>query len=388
LFDSVATDAYKTDLAVYLDRFETQYNTLRLPAALLILVTTISGFLRQLRISAGKFWGVLFSGILAGLTTSIRFFGLYILLLVCLYMLLASLRDSLRILPIYIIAALITTYITWPFLWDAPVQRFIEVSMEMRSFAWSGSVLFNSELIKASDLPWNYFPHMMILQFTLPVLFLLLPGVFLSVKSVLKTTAKTKTILIILLWLLPLLVIMMLPDTVFYDNFRQVLFLVPPILLTAVLGLDFVVEKIQPWIGRIVIYILIILPGIIGIIQLHPYEYTYYNELIGNIEGAYGRYETDYWCTSTREGIEFLNQNAQNNAVIGYNKGLEQVMPFARSDLTVVKSNSDGSSAEITPDYIMLCLRGGLARSDQLTADAFYKVEKSGVPFLVIKEIH
>ena len=39
-------------------------------------------------------------------------------------------------------------------------------------------------------------------------------------------------------------------------------------------------------------------------VQLHPYEYIYYNRLIGGVTGADDRgYETDYWVTGYREGI-------------------------------------------------------------------------------------
>jgi len=388
LFQRVATDAYKTDLAFYLTRLESQYQFLRYPAAIGLLILTLCLFFRQLRLYPGRFWGILFAGIIAGLATSIRFFGLYVLVLIGLYMLLVSWRKTIRVLPIYGLAALLTTYLTWPFLWGAPVNRFIEVITEMSSFAWQGSVLYGGELFKAVDLPWDFIPRMMLLQLTLPVLILLLPGLYFTARQLLSASSGKKTYVIILLWLIPPLAAVMLPGTIFYDNFRQVLFLVPPIFIICTAGLGFLAEKIRLWPVKALVFFLAIFPGVLGIARLHPYEYAYYNALAGGISGAAGRYETDYWCTATREGIEYLNQEAPENTVIGYNKGLEQVMPFARTDLTVVMSNSDGSSAETPPDYIMLCLRGGLARSDQLTADAFYKVEKSGVPFLVIKEIH
>lgn len=42
-------------------------------------------------------------------------------------------------------------------------------------------------------------------------------------------------------------------------------------------------------------------------LRLHPYEYSYYNQFIGGIRGAYSRgFETDYWVTSYKEGVKEL----------------------------------------------------------------------------------
>ena len=44
-------------------------------------------------------------------------------------------------------------------------------------------------------------------------------------------------------------------------------------------------------------------------IKNNPYQYVYFNELVGGIDGAYGKYETDYYGLSMREGIEWLVKN-------------------------------------------------------------------------------
>ncbi|MBN1267936.1 MAG: hypothetical protein JXA25_20760 [Anaerolineales bacterium] len=385
LFQRVATDAYKTDLAVYLNRLESQYHFLRFPAAISLLILALYLFFRQLHLYPGGFWGILFAGIAAGLATSIRFFGLYVLALTGLYMLLVSWRKTIRVLPIYGLAALLTTYITWPFLWSAPVNRFNEVITEMSSFAWQGSVLYGGELFKAADLPWDFIPRMMLLQFTLPVLILLLPGLYFTARQLLSASSGKKTYVIILLWLIPPLAAVMLPGTVFYDNFRQVLFLVPPVFLICTAGLGFLAEKIRLWPVKALVFFLAIFPGVLGIARLHPYEYAYYNALAGGISGAAGRYETDYWCTATREGIEYLNQEAPENAVIGYNKGLEQVRVFARPDMTVLTSNAGKENNAPPLDYILVCLRGRLSPSDPSGETVIYQVERDGVPFLIVK---
>lgn len=43
--------------------------------------------------------------------------------------------------------------------------------------------------------------------------------------------------------------------------------------------------------------------------QLHPYEYLYFNALVGGLKGAAGRYETDYWGKTNREAILWLRDH-------------------------------------------------------------------------------
>jgi hypothetical protein len=42
------------------------------------------------------------------------------------------------------------------------------------------------------------------------------------------------------------------------------------------------------------------------IVRLHPYQMTYFNALAGGVGGAAGHYETDYWLTSYKEAIEWI----------------------------------------------------------------------------------
>lgn len=49
------------------------------------------------------------------------------------------------------------------------------------------------------------------------------------------------------------------------------------------------------------------------IVRLHPYQLTYFNELVGGLRGAEGRFETEYWLTSYKEAVEWLNDQADRS---------------------------------------------------------------------------
>ena len=69
------------------------------------------------------------------------------------------------------------------------------------------------------------------------------------------------------------------------------------------------------WLNPFLIF-LIVLPGILGIISLHPYQYTYYNSFVGGTKGAFRRYETDYWLTCYKEVFDQLNKRDENTKII------------------------------------------------------------------------
>ena len=90
-----------------------------------------------------------------------------------------------------------------------------------------------------------------------------------------------------------------------------------------------------------------------GIIKLHPYEYIYYNSFVGGVQGAASMYELDYWCTSGRDAIAYINGVAEYGSSVGIVGGpTSMVDSYARDDLVLM---------EITNlediDYIVGCKR-------------------------------
>jgi hypothetical protein len=44
----------------------------------------------------------------------------------------------------------------------------------------------------------------------------------------------------------------------------------------------------------------------VDMVRLHPYEYVYFNRSSGGLREAFGRYETDYWGASFKEGLQWV----------------------------------------------------------------------------------
>ncbi|MBK8514720.1 MAG: hypothetical protein IPL55_00085 [Saprospiraceae bacterium] len=49
------------------------------------------------------------------------------------------------------------------------------------------------------------------------------------------------------------------------------------------------------------------------ILRNHPFEYLYYNELVGGTGGAYSNYELDYSLNSLKQGSTWLKDYIRKN---------------------------------------------------------------------------
>ena len=60
--------------------------------------------------------------------------------------------------------------------------------------------------------------------------------------------------------------------------------------------------------------------------DLHAYEYVYFNELVGGIEGAKGNYDLDYWRICTKPAAQWLSTHYQS---LTHNPHPTVTSPFA-----------------------------------------------------------
>jgi hypothetical protein len=88
------------------------------------------------------------------------------------------------------------------------------------------------------------------------------------------------------------------------SNVRDTGTTILPALFTCGIGIQLIIERLKgPWSRGLLLY-LIAVDGIYGLISHHPYQYTYYNALVGGTQGAFRRFETDYWLTCYKEVME------------------------------------------------------------------------------------
>ncbi|MCJ7511717.1 MAG: hypothetical protein MUO23_01950, partial [Anaerolineales bacterium] len=298
-------------------------------------------------------WAVL-AGALLGFTVSIRQIGVFAGLLVSLYWLRRLHAAGLWVLVIYLLAGAVVTLATWPYLWAAPLQRFWEslalgADFEIHMTPYRGQWVFSDRI------PWHYFPTLASLELTIPAVALFISGIAIAGWRWTHQTIDRTVLGIVLLWLAAPLFGLIVLGMGAYNNIRQLHFALAPIFLIAGVGLSGLLMRVnRRWVEYLLLAALL-LPGVSGIVGAHPYEYTYFNALTGGTEGAQGNYALDYWCTSYREAMGFVNAVAEPGAKVMVMGPLRPAMAFARNDLEVLRNEGDRSVAGV--DYLLTCSR-------------------------------
>ena len=98
-----------------------------------------------------------------------------------------------------------------------------------------------------------------------------------------------------------------------FTGMRHFLFVIPAIAILAGIGLDVVILALErrrrifaggalafvaAWYGW----------NLTRLVELHPYEYLYYNQSVGGLQGASGRYVTDYWVNIMPAAVAELEE--------------------------------------------------------------------------------
>lgn len=320
-----------------------------------------------------KSLALILAAIVLGLTLSIRLSAPYIVILVGVYALTKREKQPLVAFIPYGALALLTSFLTWPYLWRDPIGRFMDSMSTMADYSVPSGEASRFLLLKLIGV-----------QLTEPVILFFLAGVILAVLNFAKVKFRSPFLLVLFWFFLPVTA-MLITQSSLYDNFRQLFFVLPPLFIMGGLVLDGLFNYFnRNWLNGVLIAVLA-LPGIYACLQLHPYEYIYYNSLVGGVKGAFRHYELDYWATSYKEAAKYLNEVAQVDASIGV-VGTDLIFkPYARPDLHVHYFNGvDGGEGF---DYVVISSRANNDLAICPDAKVVKTIERDGAVLTVIKQI-
>jgi hypothetical protein len=264
---------------------------------------------------------ILLASFFLGVDTSIRVLGPLAGILVGMYALTKLKQISLWTLIKYFAAYAFLTILfalaTWPYLWLSPIQKFIEVFGFMSGNPTELPVLFGGNIYIAGELPRRYLPVLLTLTLTEPVFPFFIIGLFLMLFR--KPTAGYRSLITdywilftILLWFFIPFAYVLLRKPPMYDGYRHFLFMLPPLFVFAGFAFERIFDLLKLRWLQIVLVVVLLAPAIYRSIQLHPYEYAYYNSFIGGTSGAFRTYETEYWLTCYKEAVEKFDQKDVN----------------------------------------------------------------------------
>lgn len=180
--------------------------------------------------------------------------------------------------------------------------------------------------------------------------------------------------------------------TPFYNGNRQFLFVVPP--LAAVAGAA--VAAFFRSGGRTArIFATALLAVAFGVtlvdmVELHPYQSVYFNRLVaGGVRRAALRYETDYWCSTYKEGLDWVvdhysRRSLHERVKVAGNSTLIQVS----YDLRRTEERRRRFQPVTVHDEPNVVLATTALGDDKRTAGRpIHVVEREGAPLLYVFEV-
>jgi len=330
---------------------------------------------------------VLFAGIVVGLTSSIRVLGPAAGALIALYLIGKRKKEAFPIIWAYGIIGFLVMYITWPGLWRNPLYNFMWSFAKTQNFDWDGKFLYAGNYYLFGEQPRSYLPVVISIQITLTAILPFLIGLIASITKSIKRQLDWMKVAVIALWFFVPLVLVVLLEPKIYDNSRHFLFILSPIFVFAAIGLQALFDLIKRPVLQVVLILVLILPNIFSLIQLHPYQYIYYNALTNGVSGAFRQFEMDYWGTSYREAAMYINQIAPPGAHIIVFGAPQLVETYVRDDLNIEKYHSRIEIDPTVPTFAILLSRNDKDIYTFPEAEVIHTIERDGAILTVIKDL-
>lgn len=289
---------------------------------------------------------ILLSSLFCGFALGTKFNIVFLPIIFLLYLLIAYRKNLTLIfrtiskikysLVVYPIIAFTILFITRPYLWQSPLNRFLEIVSFYKDIG-SGQQYQSADFY---FLGWNTYPLTFIYSST-PVIILLLFFLGLIASAVSFKNDRYK--LLLFLWfLIPILRVTM-PGGSLYSGVRQIMEFIPAMVCIAGIGALWTRQKVFSLVkNKAIFYIIFIIPFVLLIVDLksiHPNQNVYMNELVGGLKGASLRGLPGAGETMGNvylQGIKWLNTHAEKNAKFGLPVGLGSNIPqqFLRKDIT------------------------------------------------------
>lgn len=221
------------------------------------------------------------------------------------------LTSAWRLLPAGITAfALMALFWPWGVMSpDHPLQA----AEAFSHFAFNMLTVMDGEVMKIGEVPREYLPSYLLVRlpevFLLGLLAMLIIGLFHLREWRPQSRQFLPWLLVSVAAMFPLAFIL-LDKPALYNGVRHFTFLIPPLAVLSGMGLSMSwdalakVPKLR-WLGTGVVAVLTVATTV-TMVQLHPYEYIYYNRLAGSLPYAESHWEGDYWSSSLREAAEIL----------------------------------------------------------------------------------
>ena len=231
------------------------------------------------------------SAVVAGTALGTKTNALFVPPIGILYVLLRGRRRGWLVIWLAIAGA--AFFASWPYLWSHPIDR---LGIHLRFVLMRHATLTPGDTANAFAM----------IALTMPPAFVIAFAIGL-VPLARRLRAREPFALLLACWIGIVVVRLLLPASQNFDGVRHFLELFPP--MAAVGGLA--VLELGRW--KHLAAAAAVVPTVIALALVHPFETAYWNIFGGGLRGAMERGNPqagDYWAASYRLGIDWLNRNA------------------------------------------------------------------------------
>jgi hypothetical protein len=280
----------------------------------------------------------------------------------------------------------------WPWGQVSPILNPLLGMRRAARFSFTGPTLFFGQQVPARPAPLAYVPTWFALQLPETYLVAAAAGLLsLAVRRMAPATDEDRQRAVTLgflgfVVLFPILAPVLMRSAL-YDAVRHFLFVIPPVAVLTAAAIERSLRPPMPRAVRATVAAATLAAAVVtarDMVALHPYESVYFNRLVaGGLRGVDGRFETDYWGNSYREGIEWVIKNVPGEGIRVTNCS----NPFQTSYYLLGPAGARFVPVlpEQNPDILLATTRGDCYRN--AGGRVLHTVERQGVTLLYVFDL-
>jgi hypothetical protein len=283
--------------------------------------------------------------------------------------------------------------LVWPWSILEPSNPLRAVTYFSAFFEKPWKELFEGALVSVPDMPWSYLPTLFALKTPEITLVLTLAGIVGALVAQFRADvpARRKTMIgmIALAATLPLM-FAMVKRPALYNGIRHFIFLIPPMAVMAGVALAWIFSRLRPngvpalaVAGAVAAGLLLPLSQMI---QLHPYQYTYFNHVAGTVRAADSLFMLDYWGLAFKQASDELREQLEER---------QEVPPQARKWKVAVCGPQRPAQVALGPEFTIgwdsqaadFAMTLGEFYCKGLTAPVLVEIKRGDVVFARVYDI-
>ncbi len=201
----------------------------------------------------------------------------------------------------------------WPWAALAPLNP-VRGLLDFGEFNYHIHTLLDGRVYDMGDVPRWYVPAYLLIKLPLVILV----GVAIALMFILRpgrdaarlADRRAETALLAFIAAFPVICEVIDRGPAF-TGLRHFLFVVPILAVLSGIGFDWLLSWLERRARLAAVATLTFVAGgivwsAVTLVRLHPQEYLFYNPLVGGLEGASQRYDTDYWVNIMPEAVDDL----------------------------------------------------------------------------------